>query len=99
MAQADVDTIRIEATDASGQRVADVSGLSVDASIAEVVEGLVGQMELPRHDGSGRPLRYQANLVRERRHLRDEEMVGRALQEDDRIVLEPNIDAGSRPVV
>jgi hypothetical protein len=43
----------------------------------------------------GRPLTYHARLDREGRHLQSSELVGQALQEGDRVVLQPNIDAGS----
>jgi hypothetical protein len=50
-------------------------------------------MELPRN-AAGRPVTYHARLDREGRHLHATETVGEALQPNDRIVLQPNIDAG-----
>jgi hypothetical protein len=52
-------------------------------------------MELPANDVEGRPLVYQALLPREGRHLRGDEKVGEALETGDRIVVQPNIEAGS----
>jgi hypothetical protein len=43
---------------------------------------------------SGRPLTYHARLEREGRHLHASERVGDAVQNGDKVVLQPNIDAG-----
>ena len=51
-------------------------------------------MQLPQMDAHGRPLTYQVRLEREARHLHGSELIGEALQTDDRLVLQPNIDAG-----
>jgi hypothetical protein len=52
-------------------------------------------MKLPSNDVEGRPLVYQALLPREGRHLRGDEKVGQALTTGDKIILQPNIEAGS----
>jgi hypothetical protein len=51
-------------------------------------------MKLPRLGNGGRPLTYHARLEREGRHLHATEVVGEALQESDRIMLQPTIEAG-----
>jgi hypothetical protein len=55
---------------------------------------MLGQMNLPQNDVSGRPLTYHARLEREGRHLHASERVGDAVQNGDKVVLQPNIDAG-----
>ncbi len=85
---------RLQASDVSGQKLADVREVPLDATIGELIQGLLPEMNLPPNDVSGRPLTYHARLEREGRHLHATETVGEALSEDDHIVLQPNIDAG-----
>lgn len=84
----------LEVSDVSGQKTATVSDVPPDASIGELVEQLLAELQLTRNDSSGRPLTYQARLDREGRHLLASERVGDALHSGDRLVLQPNIDAG-----
>jgi hypothetical protein len=86
----------LEVSDVSGQKTATVSDLPLDASIGELVDQLLEELQLTRNDTSGRPLTYQARLDREGRHLLASERAGDALQSGDRLVLQPNIDAGGR---
>ncbi len=86
--------IDLEASDVSGQKRAAVRAVQPDATIGELVQGLLARMNLPRNDVSGRPLTWRARLDREGRHLLASERVGEALRPQDRIVLQPNIDAG-----
>jgi hypothetical protein len=72
-----------------------VSGVPADASVGELVQGLLAEMSLPMTDVEGRPLTYHARLEREGRHLHASEIVGDTLQPADRLVLQPNITAGS----
>jgi len=58
------------------------------------VSGQLSQMNLPQNDVGGRPLTYHARLEREGRHLHASERVGDAVQAGDKVVLQPNIDAG-----
>jgi hypothetical protein len=51
-------------------------------------------MKLPQNDVAGRPLKYQARLDREGRHLQPWERIGQALQNGDSVMLQPNVDAG-----
>ena len=91
-------TLDIQASDVSGQKLVDAQRVPTDSTVGEVVQGLLPQMNLPRNDVSGRPLTYHARLEREGRHLHASEVVGDALEPKDRIVLQPNVDAGSRLV-
>jgi hypothetical protein len=88
-------SIDLQASDVSGQNLANARGVPADSTVGELVQGLLAQMKLPRNDVAGRPLNYHARLDREGRHLHASEIVGDALQQQDRIVLQPNIDAGS----
>ena len=94
MKQETSQTIRVRANDVSGQKTVQAPEVPVDASVGELVETFLAQMSLTTHDVEGRPLIYHARLEREGRHLHSSELVGEALQEDDQIVLSPNIDAG-----
>lgn len=91
----DTETVALlEASDVSGQKRATVADVPGEATIGEVVEGLLADMNLTRSDVSGRPLTYHARLEREGRHLHASERVSDALKTGDRLVLQPNIDAG-----
>ena len=85
---------RLQATDVNGQKLVEFGPIESDMSIGEMIDGLLPQMRLQREDSSGRPLEYWARLDRESRHLHRTEKVGDALLESDRIVLQPNVDAG-----
>ena len=82
------------ATDASGQRHVNVRGVSSDATVRELVSGLLAKMGLVQKDVSGQPLQYRALLEREGRQLFDAELVGDALAPDDKLTLTPKINAG-----
>ena len=86
--------LAFQASDVSGQNQAQVAGVPPDATVGELIQGLLARMNLPRTDVEGSPLTYHARLEREGRHLHDTECVGDALQPDDRIVLQPTIMAG-----
>ncbi|MFW6164335.1 MAG: hypothetical protein ACODAJ_16320 [Planctomycetota bacterium] len=91
---AEPSTLDIQASDVSGQKVVRVRDLQPDLSVGELIEGLLAEMHIPTNDVEGRPLTYQARLDREGRHLHASEVVGDALEPEDHIVLQPNIDAG-----
>ncbi len=82
------------ASDVSGQRRVNVRGVSPDATVRELINGLLAKMGLVQNDVSGHPLEYRALLEREGRHLFDAELVGDALAPDDKITLTPKINAG-----
>jgi hypothetical protein len=85
----------LEVSDVTGQKSATVNDVPADTPVGELVEQLLDELRLTRHDTAGRPLTYHARLDREGRHLQGSERVGEALQSGDRLVLQPNIDAGS----
>lgn len=88
--------ICIRARDVSRQKLVQVEDLSHDMTIGELVQGLLSNgMCLPQRDVAGRPLNYHARHEREGRHLHASERVGDALQDNDEIVLQPQITAGS----
>lgn len=84
-----------EATDVSGQKTAVVSNVPAGATVADMIQGVLPDMNLPKNDTAGYAITYQALLEREGRHLGGRERVHDALREGDRIVLHPNLDAGA----
>ena len=84
----------LDVTDVSGQKRHTVDELERDATIGALVERLLAEMDLAREDREGRVVTYHARLEREGRHLHASERAGDALQTGDRLVLQPNIDAG-----
>jgi hypothetical protein len=88
------ESIALCAEDVSGYTKVRAAGISPDMTVGELVEGLVPKMGLPGADAGGRPVSYHARSDREGRHLHASEIVGDALEPDDRIVLQPNIQAG-----
>lgn len=87
-------SLNFEAVDLTGQKRLRLRGVARDSTVGELMDGLLGRMALPRENSEGRPLAYYPLLEREARHLNDSELVGDALQDDDRVVLQPSIDAG-----
>jgi hypothetical protein len=83
-----------EVSDVTGQKVLSVSSMPPDATVSELVRGLVERMQLASNDAAGRPLTYHARLDREGRHLQGAERVAEAVRPGDRLVLQPNVDAG-----
>jgi hypothetical protein len=86
--------ISLKVTDVSGQKVFKVPNEPAEATVGELIQSLLGQMNLPVNDTNGQPLAYQARLEREGRHLNAAERVGDALAAGDEVMLQPNIDAG-----
>lgn len=88
--------LNLQASDVSGQKLARLTGVPVDATMGELIKSLLPRMRLPQTDVEGRPLTYQVRLEREGRHVHASETVGEALKEEDRLVLQPHIQAGAR---
>jgi hypothetical protein len=86
--------ISLTVTDVSGQKVFRVPKAPADATVGELVQGLLSQMNLPARDPDGLPLSYQARLERDGRQLNASERVGDALEAGDQLMLQPNINAG-----
>lgn len=85
--------LAIEASDVSGQKRFVAQDVPSDTTVAELVDGLLAPMDLPRVDPDGETIVYHARLEREARHLIANEVVGDALQDQDRIVVQPRISA------
>lgn len=88
------ENLTLTVTDVSEQKVKHVKEISPRSTVGELIEGLLPALRLPANDVEGRPLTYHARLEREGRHLHASEIVGDALETGDRVVLQPNIDAG-----
>lgn len=86
--------IEITVSDVSGQKNATVQDVPGNATIADLINGLLGEMNLPANDPGGQPLTYQARLEREGRLLNGSEIIDEVLKSEDHIVLQPNINAG-----
>jgi hypothetical protein len=84
----------LEVSDVSGQKTLDLENVSAGRTVGELVDQLLAELALVREDTNGRPLTYRARLEREGRHLNAAERLGDALRSGDRLVLQPNIDAG-----
>lgn len=84
----------LKITDVTGQKAVKAPAVPSGLAIADFIQSLIAKMGLARNDHEGRPLRYQARLDREGRHLRGSETVGDALRDQDSITLTPDIDAG-----
>jgi hypothetical protein len=87
-------TLGLRVSDVSGQKRVKASGVPRNATVRELVQGLIARLGLTHKDVNGHPLTFQARLAREGRHLHGHETVGDTLREDDEIVLTPNIQAG-----
>ena len=84
----------LEVSDVSGQKRMKVDTVAEGATIGELVEQFLAELDLKREDTEGRPLTYHARLDREGRHLHAAERAGDVLLSGDQVVLQPNIDAG-----
>jgi hypothetical protein len=74
--------------------MANVRDVPDDATVGEVIEGLLAELAMPRIDSSGRPLTYHARLEREGRHLHASERVAETVRSGDHVVIQPSIHAG-----
>ena len=88
-------TLSFEATDVSGQKTAVLSNVPVGATVDDMIQWAVPDMNLARNDADGYTITYQALLEREGRHLGGRELVHDALEEGDRVVLHPSLEAGA----
>jgi len=88
-------TLMLHVTDVSGQKQARVPEVPVDANVADVVREIAQQMNLPNTDPSGRPIQWLARREREGERLNGSAIVREVLVNDDKIVLQPNLEAGT----
>ena len=86
----------LEISDVTGQKRLELSDVPGEATVGEVIDELLADLNLSTTDVEGRPLTYQARLDREGRHLHPSEKIGDATQSGDRLTLQPNIDAGGQ---
>ena len=94
MTTAAVNALEFRVEDVTGQKVTSVKSVPVDGTIRELIDDVMARMKLPKTGPDGRPVAYQARLARGGRHLHDSERVNDAVQNDDRVVLLPNVEAG-----
>jgi hypothetical protein len=71
-----------------------VDEVPIDGTVEELLESLVPQMNLPPNDREGRPVTYHLLNESEGRHLNATEKIGDSIKPLDRVVYQPNIDAG-----
>ena len=87
-------TVDLQFTDTSGQKMARARNVPHDITVGEAINSVLSELKLPQNDVEGRPIVYHGLHDREGRHLGSSETVGEALQSGDRVVLQPNIEAG-----
>lgn len=85
-----------EVSDVSGQNVRRVEAVPPGTKVSDLIARLIGLMGLPTRDPSNREFTYHARSDSEGRHLLGSEDVADAVRPGDRIVLQPNVDAGQR---
>jgi hypothetical protein len=83
-----------EVSDVTGQKLLAVSNVGETVTVSELIRGLLDRMQLPANDAAGRPISYHARLDRIGAHLPGARLVRDLLVPGDRIVLQPNVDAG-----
>jgi hypothetical protein len=84
----------LEVTDVSEQKHHELMDVPVDQTVAELIDQLLEELNLERTDDDGRPITYHAQVKRTGAELQAHEKVGEVLQSGDRVVMQPNIDAG-----
>ncbi len=87
-------TLPLRVTDVTGQRAVDIPRAPADASIGELLDGAITELNMPRTDSGGNALTYHARLDRDGRHLHSSELVGE-LSPNDRLTIQPEIHAGA----
>lgn len=90
---AESETMTLYVQDQSGQREYVARDVPCEASWGETLNSIVATMELPKNNPGGESV-WSGRLEREGRHIHTSEIVGDALEEGDRIVLQPEVNAG-----
>ena len=93
-AEAPAAELRMTAADVYAQKEATYNSAPAEATVREMVDSAVMDLQLPRHDAHGQPLVYYARLEREGRQLNGGERLGDALRSGDRLVIVHQIQAG-----
>ncbi len=89
-----ISVMEIEALDVTGQRGRKYSPRDPDASVGQMIEELVAEMDLPVYDAEGGTTTYQARLERDGRALNAAERLQDTVVSGDRVYIEPDISAG-----
>jgi hypothetical protein len=85
--------LSLEVEDFTGQMRRRATGISTDATIGELLEGLTWSMDLPEQDASGRPIRYSARTA-DGEALNPTDVVGDVLKPEQRVTISPSVTAG-----
>jgi hypothetical protein len=86
------DTISVTVEDFTGQIRRRARGIPKDATVGDLIGGLMQELRLPANDSQGRPLTYSARTRGE--SLTESDRVGDVLVEDDVLTLTQNVTAG-----
>ena len=89
-------TLTLTASDVTGQKKVTVRDVPLDASVGEVLDGIIPILNLNRRGSDGRELSLEARLNRESRHLNRSERVRETLRHEDHLTIYPKVMAGSR---
>ncbi len=87
-------TMELTVSDVSRQKVRHIENVPSETTAAEIVQSYLDDLGIAKNEPGGRSLTYRALLPREGRHLRPNERIGDSLENDDWVVIQPNIDAG-----
>ena len=87
------ETISIHVQDMSGQREFVARDVPLEATWGETMGSILANLPLPKNDPVS-PNTWSGHLEREGRHLHANEMVGDALVNGDRVILQPEVNAG-----
>ena len=86
--------ISFSVSDVTGQKTLAIDSIPIEGTVEEFVACVVPEMNLPKNDSEGHPLTYHPLNETAGRHLHATEKIGEAINPDDRIVFQPNVDAG-----
>jgi hypothetical protein len=86
------DTLDVTVEDFTGQIRRRARGIPRDATVGDLVAGLMQELHLPANDSQGRPLTYAARANGD--SLLESDRVGEVLQKDDVVTLTQNVTAG-----
>ncbi len=89
--------LAVMVADVSGQKTMRVPRVPRDSTVGELLGGVIPQMRFPAKDGQGRAVSYRARLDRTGQYLHNSEITGEVLQTQDRLTIQPSIEAGSDP--
>jgi hypothetical protein len=86
--------IELQVSDVTSQKRAKVRDIASDATVGELVQGLLSQLRMPQTDIEGRPLTYGVRRQSDGLHIHSSQRVAEALKTGDHIVLQPSVEAG-----